>query len=702
MAFLVFSKKELPFAIKVKGVIIIILVYLFFVTISCGPDFSKFKNQPAYVPGELIVTVKAQAFNEGLRKTGIMNQVSGQLLQLPSSNPPNRYSEVLWENIADPDENESYTLLRLSLPPGSNMEQVKSQLLQKPEVEAVDYNWIHRIQSRGDLALLPAENENTNKPATENPSADESKLKLTPITKFDEDFTNLPLYFPKDPYFESRQLFYMYLTGVTKTWYAIYHGGGELEKPVKEDDYGVIVRGAKSDNIDYFNQKPVNVAVIDNGFELTHPDMQGKWTVNEYETASCSYDTDTNVVKDFKDCHNYQDNDLNGYPGDILGYNVDTSSPMGVFPEPHPNIPRREHGTHVAGIIAAKHNNGIGIAGVCISCQVLPINASQASPNASGQWEAILPDNMILKGLRYIQNYRYKDIDIVNLSIGMYRFSRAYIIGIERVARERLVVAAASNEDSDRLSYPAAVPSVMSVGAIGGIGETPAGQVAAKTVKMKGSLHSHISEYEFNHDYYSQKAFFSNFGNHIDILAPGVSIYSTITLKDSLEAETKKYAYANGTSQASPFVAGIAALILPVLRNSETDATYLYGQPGYAVNLMYRLIRTANGNVILHGHNEPYQSSKSYSPGQLADGEQYLGAGLINAGHALHPYTEAARKVAREEPVFKNMNGCFGLGLDLGDDEPKGNSGLLLLIYSLLIILTIWVLKIKINEKSVS
>lgn len=183
-------------------------------------------------------------------------------------------------------------------------------------------------------------------------------------------------------------------------------------------------------------------------------------------------------------------------------------------------MPVGEHGTHVAGIIAAEINNTVGGAGVAPKTKIMPINVFQdEDAYASDTIEAI---------------YRAVDhgADIINMSLGNYYYSAIYQEAID-YAHEAgvVVVAAAGNESTDEPAYPASYDHVVSVAST-----TP----------------------------WDDTSYFSNYGPTIDLSAPGSYIYSTLPEDD--------YGEMSGTSMASPVVAGIAALIKanePNLTNDE-------------------------------------------------------------------------------------------------------------------------------------
>jgi hypothetical protein len=201
------------------------------------------------------------------------------------------------------------------------------------------------------------------------------------------------------------------------------------------------------------------------------------------------------------------------------------------------------HGTHVAGIAAAAVDNGVGIAGVCGFCKILPIKVLNARENGSPAG--------IEAGLRYAAD---QGADIALLSLGESIGSSSVISGIA-YAREHgvLIVAAAGNENSDVNFYPAAYPGVFAVSA---------------TTRL------------------DRRWEWSNYGDYVAISAPGDTVFSTYP---DLNNEYGGYLYMSGTSMAAPFVAGLAGLLLAQdPTRSAIDVTHLMtstavdlGEPGW-------------------------------------------------------------------------------------------------------------------------
>ena len=246
----------------------------------------------------------------------------------------------------------------------------------------------------------------------------------------------------------------------------------------------------------------VTVAVIDSGIDLTHEDLVDNIWKNPGESGGGK---ETNGI----------DDDGNGFIDDVNGWDFvnDDKVPQDDF----------GHGTHVAGIIGAKGNNGVGIAGVCWNVKLASLKALRA--NGSGLWSDVT---------EAIEYAKLQNLGTVNLSLGAYGSAPLGVQTLMEEADTLLFCAAAGNgaigtggvRAGDNLDFipfsPASLllGNVISVGAVGADG---------------------------------QFGDFSNFGKvGVDIGAPGVNILSTKT--------GGGYELKSGTSMASAFVSGAAAM----------------------------------------------------------------------------------------------------------------------------------------------
>jgi|GEM_PF-4404106 len=188
------------------------------------------------------------------------------------------------------------------------------------------------------------------------------------------------------------------------------------------------------------------------------------------------------------------------------------------------SIPEDEvgHGTHVAGTIAAVSNNGVGVAGVGWQTRIMPIKAlTRVVRISDGRVSGTGSSADVAAAIRYAAD---NGAHVINMSLGSPSATSVEASAVAyAVSKGVVVVAAMGNDGSSSPSFPAAYPDVIAVAAV-----------------------------QSN----ESRAAFSQTGPHIDISAPGVGILSTY-LAGGL-------ATMQGTSMASPHVAGVAALVKAV------------------------------------------------------------------------------------------------------------------------------------------
>lgn len=223
----------------------------------------------------------------------------------------------------------------------------------------------------------------------------------------------------------------------------------------------------------------VTVAVCDTGVDWTHPEFSGRL---------------------------------------LLGYNFASGSTD--------VMDHYGHGTHVAGIIGAAGNNGIGVAGVAWNVKIMVVKV--LGDDGSGTTTSVM------QGIKYAADYGAK---VINLSLGTPDTSVDPALGSAIAyanGKGALVVAAAGNDGGD-VDSPANDPGAIAV--------------------------SSTSDFDFfglfDIEYGS---WFSNHGSKVEVSAPGGGIMSTLPLSPNAIGQTG-YGKLSGTSMAAPFVTGEAALI---------------------------------------------------------------------------------------------------------------------------------------------
>lgn len=198
------------------------------------------------------------------------------------------------------------------------------------------------------------------------------------------------------------------------------------------------------------------------------------------------------------------------------------------------------HGTHVAGIIAAVANNGVGVAGVAPGCRVMPVRVLGVEGGSTSN---------LIRGIDWAVSHGAR---VINLSLGSNQYSRAEEDAVKRaIAQGVVVVAAAGNEalNGNPLSYPGSIEGVVSVAAV------------RRDLDGNGNPTGTYS-----------RADYSNFNPFVSVAAPGSDILSTIPRRFQSPggiANDAPYAYASGTSMAAPMVAGVVALMLSRPENEK-------------------------------------------------------------------------------------------------------------------------------------
>ena len=270
----------------------------------------------------------------------------------------------------------------------------------------------------------------------------------------------------------------------------------------------------------------VIVGIIDCDTEILHEDLVGNIWVNPGE------DIDGDGVVWDTDDLNGLDNDANELMDDIVGWNFVTNSNI-VTNAADPEA----HGTRTAGLVSASTNNTFGVAGVAGGWGTASPGAKLLITNicfwnsSENRWEN---DNSVLDDA--ILYSVEKGAKILSMSVNTTP-TTAVDNALQAAYQTygAFLVASSGNNSSTKIIYPAKNEYVFAVGAT---------------------------------DDADLKTLFSSWGDNLDVVAPGQGIMSTIN--------SDGYGSANGTSFASPIVAGIAALLLsdnPSLTNQQIEET---------------------------------------------------------------------------------------------------------------------------------
>ena len=207
------------------------------------------------------------------------------------------------------------------------------------------------------------------------------------------------------------------------------------------------------------------------------------------------------------------------------------------------------HGTNVSGLIAASANNGLGVAGVCPQCRIMPVRVAYG--DKYGYW--VTDDATIANGIAWAYQ---NGASILNNSWGGGLESTAINTAIAnarsfgRGGKGSVVVFAAGNNNMT-VMYPANLENVITVSA--------SNLCDQRKQPMDDACNG--NEYWWG----------SSYGNSVDVSAPGVLLYSTdITGAAGYDAGNY-FAEMNGTSGAAPIVSGVAGLILSLNPNLTAD-----------------------------------------------------------------------------------------------------------------------------------
>ena len=248
------------------------------------------------------------------------------------------------------------------------------------------------------------------------------------------------------------------------------------------------------------------IAIVDSGVDLDHVDLADNIYLNSDEIPGNGIDDDSDGYID-----NYTGWDFVGSSiSDII--NAPVPIDWSDFEDSDPNTNGSDHGTHVAGIASAITDNDIGIKGVGANAKLMVLKCGE---DAGGEYP-----RSILRGYDAIVYAAENGADVINCSWGGPGFSQ-FEQDIINYATElgSLIVAAAGNDGTEVVGYPASYNNVLSVANV-------------------------------NSD--DARASSTTFNNYVDVSAPGVDILSTVFVE---------YGEKTGTSMSSPVVAGVAALV---------------------------------------------------------------------------------------------------------------------------------------------
>jgi len=268
------------------------------------------------------------------------------------------------------------------------------------------------------------------------------------------------------------------------------------------------------------------IAIVDSGVNYNHEDLDDHIWSNDDPPGG-------------------GDQDGNGKVDDYLGWDF-VGSDYGTPSEDNDPMDVVDHGTRCAGVASAETDNATGIAGVSWKSKIMIVRVLDDSGYSD--------DSIIAPGIVYAAD---EGADIISLSLGGPGSSATLKNAVDDAyGKGCLLVAASGNDNSSAVDYPAAYDKVIAVGATNQDDERCG----------PGDWGSGLG---------------SNYGDELDVVAPGNAIYTTRLVGG--------YDYGWGTSMATPFVSGLAALIWshnPGLSNvdvkdSITGSTDDIGEDGW-------------------------------------------------------------------------------------------------------------------------
>jgi subtilisin family serine protease len=289
------------------------------------------------------------------------------------------------------------------------------------------------------------------------------------------------------------------------------------------------------------------IAVLDAGINFAHPDLQGKWFVNKAEANGAPG----------------IDDDGNGFIDDSTGWDFvdDDNRPL----DSH------GHGTFLSGVIAAKYDNAMGIAGMLPRARILPVRVLSTTGDGYS--------SDIAAGMRYAAKM---GADVINFSIGIGSTSLDTMLrnGFFVARDSGVIVAAASANDARNLDAQPRAPS----------------NYKLPNVYMIAS-----------HGPGGQLSGFSNYGaTTVDLAAPGESIVTTtipdaiLRMRETFEDPIKRWTFSSGFAVGADTLEGIKSLKWTTnsrLRDTAVwDSLDLRGRFGGAINFMLEFKQAATGS----------------------------------------------------------------------------------------------------------
>ena len=334
------------------------------------------------------------------------------------------------------------------------------------------------------------------------------------------------------------------------------------------------------------------VSLVDTGIECTHPDLNDNMWVNRGEIPG-----------------NGIDDDNNGYIDDIYGYN---------FVDMNANITVGDHGTHVAGLLAATNHNGLGVCGVA-GGDGTP-NSGVKMMNCQILGESAFGGEILSQNIGAAIKYGADNGAVISQNSWGYAVTKSrdvsYIDPTHKAAIDYFIKYAGCDNEGNQLP-----DSPMKGGLVlfaSGNKNTSDPRTAAPA-----DYEPVIGVAALGADF--TKTSYSNYGEYIDICAPGGLITSYGRMLSTVPEDDGLYGEKSGTSMSCPLVSGVAALII------QQQGV---GKPGLTPEKVKQILYESATDI------------SAYNP----TFEHQLGAGCVNAAAALSN-GEVKPDINSEEPV---------------------------------------------------
>lgn len=277
--------------------------------------------------------------------------------------------------------------------------------------------------------------------------------------------------------------------------------------------------------------KDVVIAVIDSGVDVNHPDLKNNLWRNPGEVT------------------NGQDSDGNGYVDDIHGWDFleDIADPTPkLFPSTPEDAIGVQHGTMVAGIIASQGDNGLGIAGVTWQTQLMPLRVLNHIGIGNSETVTLALQYAIDNGA-----------DIINMSLVGTDYDPIVVNLLNKAYQQGIIVVAAAGNNGSNLNAIETFPVCYN-------------QLGPATVIGVGAIDKDF-----------KRPSFSNYGSDcVDIVAPGVNVFSTRYVGSNFIDKQEYKALFSGTSFAAPQVTGLIALMKQLKPSLNSEQALFFLQAG--------------------------------------------------------------------------------------------------------------------------